>query len=200
MMKLSYLSVIAIMIVVTGVAFAGCASNSTSTPATVTPVSGSSPSAPAGSAVPTAAAPAGSTSGGAVSGSSIFSALSYNWVEYKTTAQGTTVYIKFDKTAGTCTMRFEGANVPQGMPTTMDCSSGGNAQNNPNQIASDAQVTCSPISEQVTVPAGSFSATKCTVVSQGTTSTTWVVPGKYMVKTETTTAQGPVDLELNAYG
>jgi hypothetical protein len=198
-MKLSYFGILAIMIVVIGVAVAGCASNSPSAPATGTPAS-VSPPGPAGSSAPTAAATAGSSSGGGISGASLFGGLSYNWVEYKTSAQGTTIYIKFDKTAGTCTMRFEGANVPQGMPTTMDCSSSGKSQNNPNQITSDAQVTCSPISEQVTVPAGSFSATKCTVVSQGTTSTTWVVPGKYMVKSESNTAQGPVDLELNAYG
>lgn len=197
-MKLLHFGIFAIMMVVIGIAVAGCTSNSPSTTATVTPVPGSTgaqvPQAPAAA---TTVATAGSSPGGA-GGSSIFAGLSYNWVEYKTAAQGTTVYIKFDKTAGTCTMRFEGANVPQGMPTTMDCSS--TAKNNPNQIASDAVVTCSPISEQVTVPAGTFTATKCTVVSQGTTSTTWTVPGKYLVKDETSTAQGPIDMELNAYG
>lgn len=202
-MKFSYLSSIAIMILVIGVAFAGCASNSTPTPATGTPAPGSAATQAPAPVITTSAAV--SSSGGGISGSSLFGGLSYNWVEYKmATGSGDsamTIYIKYDK-SGTCTMRFEGTAASQmpGGGTTIDCSSTGKSQSNPNQLASDAQVSCSPISEQVTVPAGSFTTTKCTVTSQGTTATTWVVPGKYMAKMESTTSQGTVDMVLNAYG
>jgi hypothetical protein len=83
----------------------------------------------------------------------------------------------------------------------IDCSSkGGSTQSDPNTVASDAKVSCSPIPESVTVPAGTFSATKCTVASQGHTSTTWVVKDKFMVKMESTTDAGPMSMVLNAYG
>ena len=111
-----------------------------------------------------------------------------------------TIYYKYDKTTGKCSMRFEGAQQVQGMPSEMDCSSTGKAQSNPNQISSDAQVSCSPIDESVTVPAGTFSATKCTITSQGQTSTAWVVKDKFMVKMQSTSPLGSVDMVLNQYG
>ncbi|HXX54888.1 MAG TPA: hypothetical protein VEI81_02190 [Methanoregula sp.] len=194
-MKLSHIGLIVVMIVMIGVAFSGCTSSSPSTPAAT-----GSPSGTSGAQVPqapgaAATVAAGSSSGGGASGASLFGGLSYNWVEYKMAAQGMTIYMKFDKTTGKCTMRFEGANVPQGMPTTMDCSSSGKAQSNPNQVASDAQVSCSG-TESVTVPAGTFDATKCTVTTKGVTSTMWIVPGKYLAKMESPGAT----MELNAYG
>jgi hypothetical protein len=119
---------------------------------------------------------------------------------------GMTIYMKYDRTTGKCSMRFEGgaaANMPANMQN-IDCSSkGGTTQADPNKVSSDAQVSCSPIPESVTVPAGTFSATKCTVTSasQGTTSTMWVEKGKFMVKMQASSPQGgSVDMVLNAYG
>jgi hypothetical protein len=103
-------------------------------------------------------------------------------------------------------MRFEGAGasgIPAGMQE-MDCSgtgSSGKASSDPNQVSSDAKVSCSPLEESVTVPAGTFSATKCTVTSQGTSSNTWIVKGKFMVKMESSSTEGgSVNMVLNAYG
>jgi hypothetical protein len=67
-------------------------------------------------------------------------------------------------------------------------------------VSSDAQISCSPLEETVVVPAGSFSATKCTVTSQGHTSNTWVVKDKFMVKMESSSDAGAVSMVLNAYG
>ena len=143
-----------------------------------------------------------------MSGSDLFGGLSYNFVEYKTSvgsgANAMTIYMKFNKQTGKCSMRFEGAGaqaIPGGA-SEMDCSStGGKAQSNPNTVPSDATVSCSPIDESVTVPAGTFTATKCTVTTKdGTTSTTWVVKNKFMVKMESSTPQGAMEMVLNSYG
>lgn len=200
-MKFSHISLIAVMIVVAAVAFAGC--------------TGSSPAAPAGGA----AQPAGTSSSGssgsqstqaaAVSGADLFGNLNYNWVEYKmSTGAGSdamTIYYKYNKQTGKCSMRFEGAgasNMPANMQE-LDCSgagSSGQASADPNQVKSDAKVDCSLLDESVTVPAGTFSATKCTVTSQGTTSTSWIAKGKFLVKTEIKTGEGNMNMVLNAYG
>lgn len=198
-MKISRISIIAIMLVVIAVAIAGCSSTSPTTPAT-----GGTPAA-----TKAAGAPSGTTavsSGGATSGSDLFGSLSYNFVEYKmSTGSGSdamTIYMKWNKQTGKCSMRFEGAAAQQmqGVPTEMDCGSTGQSQSNPNQVSSDAQVSCSPISESVTVPAGTFTATKCTVTSKGSTSSVWVVKDKFMVKMSASSPQGPVDMVLNSYG
>ena len=197
-MKFSYISLIAVMLVVTAVAIAGCSgSNPATTSAGSTPASGTSSPASSGS------------SAVAVGGADLFGNLNYNWVEYKMSTgsgdQAMTIYYKYDKQTGKCSMRFEGAaaaNMPANMQN-IDCSSkGGQSASNPNQVSSDAQVSCSPLEESVTVPAGTFSATKCTVtsVSQGTTSTMWVDKGKFMVKMEASSSQGgSVSMVLNAY-
>ena len=142
-------------------------------------------------------------------GADLFGGLNYNWVEYKmstgTGDQSMTIYYKYNKQTGKCSMRFEGAGASQ-MPASMqniDCSSKGSTQasTDPNQVSSDAKVDCSPLEEQVTVPAGTFSATKCTVTSHGSTSTTWIVKNKFMVKMEgSSTEGGSVNMVLNAYG
>jgi hypothetical protein len=198
-MKFSHISFIAVMLVVIAVAIAGCSGSSPATTSTsganvaVTTVSGSSGSQAA-----------------AVSGANLFGNLNYNWVEYKMSTgsgdQSMTIYYKYNKQTGKCSMRFEGAaaaNMPANMQN-IDCSSkGGQSASNPNQVSSDAQVSCSPLEESVTVPAGTFSATKCTVTSasQGTTSTMWVDKGKFMVKMEASSSQGgSVSMVLNAYG
>ncbi len=116
---------------------------------------------------------------------------------------GMTIYMKFNKQTGKCSMRFEGAGASQ-MPANMqniDCSSkGGSTQSDPNAVPSDAKVSCSPLPESVTVPAGTFSATKCTITSQGHTSNTWVVKDKFLVKMESSTDAGAMNMVLNAYG
>jgi hypothetical protein len=209
-MKVSHIGVIAVMLLVIAIAIAGCTSTQTST----TPAGGSgqASSAAGGSAASSGAVSSGSQSssssgGSSVSGSGLFQGLSYNWVEYKMSSnaggQEMTVYFKYDK-SGKCSMRFEGAaaaNMPASMQN-IDCSSkGGQTQANPNQVSSDAQVSCSPVDESVTVPAGTFSATKCTVSAKGSTSTVWVAKGKFLVKMEATSSQGgSAQMELNAYG
>jgi hypothetical protein len=198
-MRFSPISLIAVMIVVVAVAFAGCSGGSTA------PSSSGSTQAPG----TTAAAGSSGSPAAAVSGAGLFGNLNYNWVEYKmSTGSGSnamTIYMKYNRQTGKCTMRFEGAGaseLPAGMQE-MDCSakSGQASTGDPNKVSSDAQVSCSPLEEPVTVPAGTFSATKCTVTSQGMTSTTWVVKDKFMVKMEgSSTEGGSTSMVLNAYG
>lgn len=197
-MRLSHISLIAVMLVVIAVALAGCSSSSPP------PLSSGSTQAPG----TTAATGSSGSSTTAVSGAGLFGGLNYNWVEYKmsTSAEsgGMTIYMKYNKQTGKCSMRFEGGAAAQ-MPASMqniDCSSkGGSTQSDPNTVSSDAQVSCSPLEELVTVPAGTFSATKCTVTSKGMTSNTWVVKNKFMVKMEgSSTEGGSVNMVLNAYG
>ncbi|HSA37913.1 MAG TPA: hypothetical protein P5013_03360 [Methanoregula sp.] len=202
-MRFSHISLIAVMLVVIAVALAGCASTGPAPQSTVTTTAaGTSPGS--SSSVTQTAAVSGSGWGG---GSDLFGGLNYNWVEYKmstgTGSDAMTIYMKYDK-AGKCSMRFEGAgaaDLPSGMQE-MDCSAkpGQESQSNPNQVSSDAVITCSPLDESVTVPAGTFSATKCTVISQGYTSTTWVAKGKFMVKMEGSAEGESTSMVLNAYG
>jgi len=207
-MKVTYTGIIAVMLVVIALVCAGCSGTSSTTPAAApaatSAAGGSSPAA----AAPTAAAAAASASSAAPGGSSLFGGLSYNFVEYKIATgsgdQAMTIYFKYDK-AGKCSMRFEGpaaAQLPASMTGERDCSAqGGQTQQNPNQVSSDAQVTCSPVDEQVTVPAGTFTATKCTVTSNGATETVWVVKNRFLVKMQGGSSQGgSVNMELNSYG
>jgi len=190
--------IITIMLVVITAACAGCASTAPPSPTTATT---QTTTTSAGIPAATTSAPA---TGTAVSGSGLFGGLSYNWVEYRMSSgsgsDAMTMYYKYNKQTGTCTMRFEGAHQVQGMPTEMDCSSSGNTTSDPNKVSSDAQVTCSPIDEVVIVPAGTFTATKCTVTSKGGTATTWVVRDKFMVKMQSSSPQGSVEMVLNTYG
>ena len=195
------------MLVVITAACAGCASTAPPSPTTATT---QTTTTSAGIPVTTTAAgiPATTTSapatGSAVSGSDLFGGLSYNWVEYKMLAgsgsDAMTIYYKYNKQTGKCTMRFEGAQQVQGMPAEMDCSSSGTTTSDPNKVSSDAQVTCSPVDEVVIVPAGTFTATKCTVTSKEGTATTWVVRDKFMVKMQSSSPQGSVEMVLNSYG
>lgn len=196
-MRISGISIFAITLVVIAVAIAGCSSTSPTTPAvSTTPASGS---------VVTTSAPV--SNGGSVSGSELFGGLSYNWVEYKmSTGSGSdsmTIFYKYDK-LGKCSMRFEGAgaaNMPANMQN-IDCSAqgGSTSQNDPNKVSPDTQVTCSPLEESITVPAGTFSATKCTMTMKEGSATTWVVKNKFMVKMQSSSGQGSVDMVLNSYG
>jgi hypothetical protein len=207
-MKFSHISFIAVMLVVIAVAVAGCSGSSPATaPAGSTQVPGTS-SAGSSSSGSSSTGSASGGSGSAVSGAGLFGGLNYNWVEYKLStgsdSGGMTIYTKYDRVNGKCSMRFEGgaaANMPANMQN-IDCSAKGSTStpNDPNKVSSDATVTCSPLPEPVTVPAGTFSATKCTVTSQGHTSTTWIVKDKFMVKMESTTDAGAMNMVLNAYG
>jgi hypothetical protein len=207
-MRFSHISLIAVVLVVIAVAVAGCSGNSGAQPLVKeTKAAGSSSSGSSSSGSSSSGSSGGS--GSAVAGTDLFGGLNYNWVEYKMStnsdAGGMTIYMKFNKQTGKCSMRFEGAGASQ-MPANMqniDCSSKGGStqtQSDPNTVPSDAKVSCSPIPESVTVPAGTFSATKCTVTSQGHTSTTWIVKDKFMVKMESTTDAGAMSMVLNSYG
>lgn len=201
-MKVSYVSLIAIMLVVTAVAVSGCSSSAPAAPPTT-----GGPQATGSSAVPSPSVSPGS-SAAAVSGSDLFGGLNYNWVEYKMSAgsgkDAMTIYYKFNKQTGKCSMRFEGAGASQ-MPASMqdiDCSSQGTspASTDPNEVKSDATIDCSPLEESVTVPAGTFSAMKCTTTSPAGKSTTWIAKGKFVVKMEASSGEGAVNMVLNAYG
>lgn len=201
-MRFLRISLIAVMLVVIAVALSGC--------------TGSSPAAPSGGSTPAASSPASGSSGNqpaaaAPSGADLFGNLNYNWVEYKMAMgsgdEAMTIYYKYNKATGKCSMRFEGAgmeNMPAGMQD-MDCSgsgaSSGQASADPNEVGSDAKIDCGLLDESVTVPAGTFSATKCTVTTKdGMTSTSWIAKGKFLVKTNVKTDEGNVDMVLNAYG
>lgn len=145
------------------------------------------------------------SAGGLVGGDQLFGGVSYNWVEYKMVsgagAQQMTIYFKYDKT-GKCTMRFEGAQKIEGMPTEMDCSStggGGKSADNPNKVSSDVKFS-KVGTESVTVPAGTFTADKYTASYQGMTSTYWIVNGKPLIKMVSGNAEGSAVMELNGWG
>lgn len=187
-MRFTYVSIIAIMFVVTAVAIAGCSSTGPAAPA--------GGGVPAGGGTPASGAPA---AGSVVSGASIFGAATpYNWIEYKMTTSGMTAYMKMEK-SGKCTMRMEGKDLPGGS-MTIDCSSKGGqaqqAQSNPNDVKS-VEFTFAGI-EPVTVPAGTYpTASKYTAKSQGITTTYWTAPG---VPGFVKTVSGDVAMELNGWG
>jgi len=190
-MRFTYVSIIAIMFVVIAVAIAGCSSTGPAAPSTGGAPSGGS-STPAGSSAPAA--------GSVVSGANIFGgATSYNWMEYKMSTSGMTIYTKYEK-SGKCTMRMEGKDLPGGS-MTQDCSStGGQAQqvqNNPSKVSSDVTYTFTGI-EPVSVPAGTYpTASKYTSIYKGVTSTFWTAPG---VPGFVKMVAGDVTMELNGWG
>jgi len=192
------------VILVLAVALAGCTGSSQQNP--------SSPGAQTTQAAGGAQQTAG---GGSTSGSTAAQALgtvNYNWVEYKIITSGAggqqmTMYMKFDKQKGTCTMRVEGQNIPGMTGQEMPCgqSTGGQAQSNPNQVSSGVSWTYVG-TESVTVPAGTFTASKYTATipgvqgGQGSTATYWVVKGTPLIKMVTSMAQGSSTMELNGWG
>ena len=191
------------MLIITAVAIAGCSGTSPSVPATT----GTTTAATA-AATTTPGAPSGTTSapsGGSVSGDQLFGGVGYNWVEYRmSTGSGSdamTIYYKYNKQTGKCTMRFEGAQAVQGMPSEMDCSStgGGKTQGDPNQIGSDVKFV-KVGTEVVTVPAGTFTADKYTATYQGVTGTYWFVNGKPLIKMTSGDGSGSMNMELNGMG
>ena len=192
-MKFSHISVIAIIFVVIAVSIAGCTSSSPATPAA--PAAGGAPSG--GSTVPAA--------GTDVTGANIFgTGASYNWIEYKMSAGGMTVFTKFEKT-GKCTMRMEGKDLPGGS-MTIDCSSTGQtsgqpASSNPADVKSDVKFTFVGI-EPVSVGAGTYpAATKYMITSQGQKIYYWTAPGvPTFVKFVSPSSDGDIVMELNGWG
>jgi hypothetical protein len=116
-------------------------------------------------------------------------------------ADAMTIYYKYNKQTGKCTMRFEGAKKIEGMPTEMDCSStgGAKAQGDPNQVNPDVKFI-KVGTEVVTVPAGTFTADKYTATYQGVTGTYWFVTGKPLIKMASGDATGSMNMELNGMG
>jgi len=191
------------LVIISAILIAGCTQQTAKPVDSTTPKPSVTATATPPGSVPIRTTSATSTGSG-ISSSDLFGGLSYNWVEYKMSAgsgsDAMTVYYKYNKLTGKCTMRFEGAQQTQGMPTEMDCSSSGTTTNDPNKVSSDAQISCSPIDESVTVPAGTFTATKCTITSKDGSATTWVVRNKFMVKMQSSSSQGSVEMVLNSYG
>jgi hypothetical protein len=199
-MKLTkaFLGLMALLLVI-GV-LAGCTGSS---PQQGAPSQGAQTTAP----TTPAAGGAGSTPGGGstpASAGQILGALNYQWVEYKVTSGGggqqVTMYLRFDMQKGTCTMRFEDQNIPGMSGQEMSCSSsGGQGANNPNQVSQSSSWTFVG-TESVTVPAGTFTASKYTSAIQGGTGTYWIVQGTPMVKMVSSTAQGSSTMEMNGWG
>ena len=199
-MKISRISVIAIILVVIAVAIAGCSSTSPTTPATTGGTTAATPAATIATG-----APSGTTSvpsaGSSVSGANIFGgATPYNWIEYKMSSGGMTIYTKYEK-SGKCTIRMEGANLPSG-GMTQDCSStGGQAQSDPSKVGSDVTYTFVGI-ESVSVPAGTYpAASKYTSTYKGVSATFWTAPGvPGFVKMVSGSSDGSATMELNGWG
>jgi hypothetical protein len=114
--------------------------------------------------------------------------------------QQVTMYFKFDKQKGTCTMRIDGQDIPGMTGQEMSCgSTGGETQSNPNQVSPDVTLTYLG-TESVTVPAGTFMASKYTSSYQGTTSTYWVAGGTPLIKVVSSGGEGSSTMELNGWG
>jgi len=196
-MKVSKISIIAVMLIVIAVALTGCTGSSTTAPATGGASSGGAASSPGSSSAPAA--------GSDVTGANIFgSGASYNWIEYKMVAAGMTTYMKFEK-SGKCTMRMESQDLPDGS-MTLDCSttgtsSGESAQSNPAEVSSDVKFTFVGV-EPVSVGAGTYpTATKYMITSNGQDIYYWTAPGvPTFVKFMSPSSEGDVVMELNGWG
>lgn len=198
-MKFTHIGILAVMLVVTAVAIAGCTSSQPATSG-----SAATPAPAAGGQSPGS----GTSGGSSASGSQLFGGLNYDWVEYKMVGGGTgadqmTIYYKYNQKTGKCTMRFEGAAAAamgSGV-SEMDCSStgGSSSSSNPNDVKSDVQFV-KVGTDIVTVPAGTFTADKYTATYQGSTSTYWIVNGKPLIKMQGGDSTGSVVMELNGMG
>ncbi len=202
-MKFSPISVLAIIFVVVAMLIAGCTSSSPAAPAaTTTPAATAAPSAGTVAPASGTAAPA---AGSDVTGANIFgTGASYNWIEYKMVTSGLTAYMKFEK-SGKCTMRMEGADLPNG-GMTIDCSSKGQTtgqpgQTNPADVKPEVKFSFVGI-EPVSVGAGTYpTATKYMVTTQGQNIYYWTAPGiPTFVKFMSPSKDGDVVMELNGWG
>lgn len=229
-MKISRISIIAILLVVIAVAIAGCSSTS--------------PTAPATGGAPAATTTGGATSGGSsapaagsvVSGAGIFGNANYKWFEYKMTAKDMSSNMKtevsqdtYQGKAATHTKMTSTMTTPMAATTITDMymdasgvSLGGHmkmisngqtvldqdippgdtskAPKNPNADKT-VQYTFVGV-EPVTVPAGTYpAAMKYTATIQGMTSTYWTAPGIPMfVKMVVKSTDGDITQELVGWG
>jgi hypothetical protein len=206
-MKPSILKLGLIGILVLAVTLAGCTGGTTQTPA-ATPTAaagGQATQAPGGAQATAAPQGGGAAAGTDLTGANIFGTQAYTWVEYKMTAGSgadkMTIYYKYNQQTGKCSMRFEGVEKMEGMPTEMDCSTTGTAETSadPNEIDTDVKFV-KVGTEVVTVPAGTFTADKYTATVEGNTATYWIVRDKPLIKMETTSADGSGIMELNGWG
>jgi hypothetical protein len=117
---------------------------------------------------------------------------------------GLTAYMKFEK-SGKCTMRMEGADLPNG-GMTIDCSSKGQTtgqpgQTNPADVKPDVKFSFVGI-EPVSVGAGTYpTTTKYMVTTQGQNIYYWTAPGvPTFVKFMSPSKDGDVVMELNGWG
>lgn len=201
-MTMSKAGIFAIMLVIIAVAIAGCTNSTQQAPAAGNTPSGNAAS-PAAPAATGASAKTTVAAGSEVAGNSVLASVPYSWVEYKTvtSAEGTkmTMYYKYDK-KGTCTVRFEGEDMPSG-GMTMDCSASGQAQNDPNDVEPNVKFTFVGI-EPVTVAAGTYpTASKYKAVVEGQTFYYWTASNvPTFVKMESVTNEGKFVTELNGWG
>lgn len=187
-MKESSFGIIAVALLVIGIAVAGCSGTS---PA---PASGGSEPAPGATVTPAGgAAPASGTglTGAAIAG--MTPALS--WVEYRMNFTGMFITIRYDKKNQSCDMRFEG-DVPFGMPSEAKCGAGGHKiYRNPNDISPELVfVDAGPA--PVTVPAGTFAtAGKYTTAVDGAAASYWIAKGSPVLKMDNGDILGPMELQ-----
>jgi hypothetical protein len=199
-MKFSHISVLAIILVMIAISIAGCTSSS---PATTAAPTASGTAAPASGTTAPASGTAAPSAGSDVTGASIFGGATYNWIEYKMVASGTTAFLKFEK-PNKCTMKMVSADLPGGS-MTIDCSStgqtGAQAQSNPADVKSDVKFTFVGV-EPVSVGAGTYpAATKYLVTSNGQNIYYWTAPGvPTFVKWISPSKDGDVVMELNGWG
>ena len=120
-MKLSYIGIVAIVLVMIAVVFAGCTSQTTTSSASA----GSTPTASSGSSSSASSSPAASSSqqvGSTVSSTSVFGT-SYSWVEYQTTTTGQGNEISMDIKSERSTSTYNGQPAIE-MKATMTSSQG----------------------------------------------------------------------------
>lgn len=229
-MKISRISIFAIVLVVIAVAIAGC--------------SGTSPTTPPAGGTQTTTSSAGAVSGGSsapasgsvVSGASLFGNNNYKWFEYKMTAKDMSSNMKteisqdtYQGKAATHTKMTSAMTAPMATTTITDIyvdasgaslgghikmiSNGqtvmdqdippGDSSKTPNDPNTDKTVQYTFIGvEPVSVPAGTYpAAMKYTATIQGMTSTYWTAPGvPLFVKMVLKSTDGDITQELVAWG
>ncbi|MDD1701103.1 MAG: hypothetical protein LUQ04_10000 [Methanoregula sp.] len=228
-MKISRISIIAIMLVVIAVAIAGCSSTAPSSTATgATPAATTAGGSAAGGSAPSA--------GSIVSGASIFGNANYKWYEYKMTSKDMSSNIKTEvsqdtyqgkaathmKMTSTMTTPMSATTITDMYVDASGVSLGGhmkmisNGQTVIDQDIPPGDTTKAPKDpntdktvqytfvgvEPVTVPAGTYpAAMKYTATIQGMTSTYWTAPNVPMfVKMVIKSTDGDITQELVGWG
>jgi hypothetical protein len=228
-LKISRISIIAILLVVIAVAIAGCSSTSPTTPPTGgTPAATTAAGAPSGGPAPAA--------GSVVSGASLFGNANYKWFEYKMTGKDMSSNMKTEVSqdtykgkAATHTKMTSTMTTPMAATTITDMyvdasgvslgghmkmiSNGqtvmdqdippGDTSKAPKDPNTDKTVQYTFVGvEPVSVPAGTYpAAMKYTATIQGMTSTYWTAPGVPMfVKMVVKSTDGDITQELVGWG